>query len=518
MILYLYIITLYAALAAALRHDVQMFQQNSYRYTRYFRWFGQNLFNLDKSLMVVVAVAAILFNSEYAMWVMSALHLIFAWREFSRKFKVKLAYTDRVKRLLLTSLVILTAVVGCAYLSLNVRDFMLVATALLFASNIFVLLANLINTPVERCIIQWYINDARKIVNSRSDLIIIGVTGSYGKTSTKNYLARMLSEKYNVLVTPGNYNTLLGVVRTVREQLRPQHEVFIVEMGAKQRGDIKEICDLVHPSIGVVTSVGEAHLETFGSVEAIQRTKFELIDSLPSSGFGVINFDSQSIRTYNFSSPAPIVTYSVDEQSANQRAQRVSYDASGVSFDITIGSADVTFRSPLLGGGNVLNLMAGIIVASSLGVSATLLQRSVRQLQSVEHRLSMSRAGGLTILDDAYNSNPAGAKMALDVLRDFTRAEGAQRIIITPGFVEMGASQAAANYMLGCQIAASVDYAVVVNKINREAIVRGLVDSSFSESQYFIADSLDEARAHLSSRLRVGDVLLYENDLPDSLK
>ncbi len=217
-------------------------------------------------------------------------------------------------------------------------------------------------------------------------------------------------------------------------------------------------------------------------------------------------------------SPCPVVTYSIEDVCANQRAENVSYNTSGVFFTLNIGGQEISFRSPLLGGGNVLNLVAGIVVASNLGLSANLLQRAIQQLQPVEHRLSLSRAGGLTILDDAYNSNPAGAKMALDVLRDFTRAEGAKRIVITPGFVEMGAMQYDANYTLGRQIATSADYVVVVNRLNRDAIVQGLNDASFDKNKYHIADNLDQAREHLAPKLKVGDILLYENDLPDSFK
>ncbi len=528
MTLYLYIITLYVALSASLRHDVQMFQQNSYRYSRYFRWYRDNFLSVEvPRLQVPIECAAIglifsrllgVAQCEFLMGALSVGYIIFAFLEFRKRFKVKLAYTSRVKRLIITALLIDTALVGIAYLYVAPTHFAYITLGVVLLSSPLLMVANLVNMPIEYAVTQWYINDARKIINSRKDLIIIGVTGSYGKTSTKNYLYRMLTEKYNVLVTPGNYNTLLGVVRTIREQLRPQHEIFIVEMGAKQRGDIKEICDLVHPSIGIVTSVGEAHLETFGSVESIQKTKFELIDSLPASGYGVVNLDSESLKNYRYDSLCPIVSYSIDEPTANVRAEQVSYNSSGVSFTMMLGGEAVTFRSSLLGGGNVLNLVGGVVVASQLGVSAKLLQRAIQQLQGVEHRLSMSKAGGLTILDDAYNSNPAGAKMALDVLRDFVRPEGAQRVVITPGFVEMGTKQEEANYTLGCQIASSVDYAVVVNKINREAIVRGLSESHFGTENYYIADTLDDARKHLATRLKVGDVLLYENDLPDSLK
>ncbi len=306
MMLYIYIVLFYLALSSVLRHDVQMFQQNSYRYSRYFKWLKCNFVNaelLKCSLLLLSLGASLLLIDvagccELQMAVLSVVYAVIVVLEIRKKFKVKIAYTDRVKRLLLSSLVVSTLIFSYSYLRLELLRFIVVPLAILLLSNFILLLANLINTPLEKAITRWYINDARKIISSRKDLIIIGVTGSYGKTSTKNYLYRMLTEKYNVLVTPGNYNTLLGVVRTIREQLRAQHQVFIVEMGAKQRGDIKEICDLVHPSIGIVTSVGEAHLETFGSIENIQKTKFELIASLPSDGFAVINLDSPNIKNY----------------------------------------------------------------------------------------------------------------------------------------------------------------------------------------------------------------------------
>ena len=189
------------------------------------------------------------------------------------------------------------------------------------------------------------------------DLIIIGVTGSYGKTSTKNYLYRILSEKYNTLITPGNFNTLLGVVRTIREQLQPMHQVFIVEMGAKQPGDIKEICDLVHPTIGIVTSVGEMHLETFKTKENIQKTKFELIRSLPSDGLGVINADSQGIATYkDIPTNCPIVRYGIKAPEVDYRAADIRYTASGSEFAVVHGGERTEMHTSLMGECNVLNI------------------------------------------------------------------------------------------------------------------------------------------------------------------
>ncbi len=518
MISILFIITFILCLVTIAKHDIHMFQQNSYRIERYHRWWiGGNFLTYRRWWFLVV------FALSFSVWTQPIAILIMAfytYRRFNVRHKSPLVITSRVKRLFATDVLLVTAVVVVEMIWLDHYNLLpAILSVILLLSNGFMLLANIVNTPLEMAISRWYYNDAKQIIRSHKKLIIIGVTGSYGKTSTKNYLYRMLSEKYNVLVTPGNFNTTLGVVRTIREHLRPQHQIFIVEMGAKQRGDIREICDLVRPSIGIVSSVGEAHLETFGSVENIQKTKFELIESLPDGGVGVVNFDSKSIRNFtDFKSKCKILSYSVEDEAADFQAKNVCYNASGLSFDLKIGDEVCHFNSHLLGEGNVLNLCAGVIVANHLGVSTKSIQIATSQLKPVEHRLSMQRSGGLTILDDAYNSNPDGARMALAVLRDFARGERNKRVVITPGFVEMGANQYEANYNLGKVMAESCDYAVVVNKLNREAICKGLKDAEFSDDKLFVANSLNAARQHLAGVLKVGDIVLYENDLPDSFK
>ncbi len=127
-------------------------------------------------------------------------------------------------------------------------------------------------------------NDARRIVQSMRNLLVIGITGSYGKTSVKHFLHTVLAQQFNVLMTPESFNTPMGVTRTVRSSLSPTHDIFIAEMGAKQTGDIKELCDLAQPKMGIITSIGPQHLETFKTLENVQATKFELVESLPADG------------------------------------------------------------------------------------------------------------------------------------------------------------------------------------------------------------------------------------------
>ena len=195
------------------------------------------------------------------------------YKELTEKYKTPIVFTMRVKRLCATTAVIVAAIMLATAIAAGVGYLPIAAVATLLLSNFVVLLANIINTPIEKSITRWYYNDAKRIIESHKELIIIGITGSFGKTSTKNYLAQVLSEKYNVLVTPGNFNTLLGVVRTIREQLRPYHQVFIVEMGAKQQGDIKEICDLVHPRVSRIFRRQNSNLSTrFPPTELLYST------------------------------------------------------------------------------------------------------------------------------------------------------------------------------------------------------------------------------------------------------
>lgn len=504
-------------LVATVRYSTQMFQQNSYRIERYNRWLKQTgEWYSRANMLAVVGAVVTLFTQHWVVLLLLGLWmLVIAIAEFKIEYKIKLAYTMRVKRLLATRyLLVVVAMVGAHYLD----DCYAMPLLLLMTLDYWIILANAINRPLEMAITRWYYNDAKRRLRSMPHLKIIGITGSFGKTSTKHFLYRILSEKYNVVMTPGNFNTTLGVVRTVREHLKPHHEVFIVEMGAKQSGDIKEICDLVCPTMGIITSVGEMHLETFGSVENVARTKFELIDALPAGGVGVVNIDSEAAYRHIKSNNIKALTYSIENTEADYRATNIAYSATETSFALSHGGrVDEGYATHILGRGNILNITAALAIAEHLGVSVDACRRAVKQIEQVEHRLSMRRNGGITILDDAYNSNPTGARMALEVLRDFA-TEG-KKYVVTPGFVEMGSKQYDNNRVFGSDIAhANPDGVYVVNEVNREAITQGLADGGYDKAKVAAVASFHEAMAALQPQLKVGDVVLYENDLPDSFK
>lgn len=527
MLVYITIIIAVIALVFEFRRQLMMLQQNSYRNDRYSRWLSTSQDSTSAMRLVSGAVLlASLSTLTPAIWISAGLICAVSLTNtiilVRKKYKKPLVMTRRASRILLTML-LLAAIptVICLFVCqaqgaslIFVVDIILAAFCF---SQSFALVANWLLKPVEANINRKYYQDAERILRGMPDLKIIGVTGSYGKTSTKHYLNRILSEKYDVMMTPGSFNTTMGVIRTVREYLKPYNEVFIVEMGAKQPGDIKEICDLVHPEIGIVTAVGEQHLESFKTSENVQRTKFELIDSLPTDGLAVVNNDFPFVANRKVDN-VKCIRYAVSECGpAEYIAEDIRYSAHGTSFTVVTPTGEkFGFSTHLVGECNVSNLLAAIIVALRLEVPIEKIRYAVNDIQQVEHRLNMKRTpGGVTIIDDAFNSNPTGSKMALDVLKMMT---GGRRIIVTPGMIELGERQEELNAKFGEYIAGAADIAIIVGHYNREAIISGIKSTDTTSLDVHAVNSFSEAQQLLATTLKPGDTILYENDLPDTFK
>ncbi len=509
------------------RRTLMMLQQNSYRNERYMRWLRTS--GDSTSFMRIIAIMVFLLSltpyipGNVAIELISFVSAINLWKLVRAKYKKPLVFTKRVWRIFITmnvlSIVILAGVGAIMWnmgLSVLLFAFTIAAIALFIGSHIITIVANTLLIPVEKGINKRYYNDAARILASMPNLKIIGITGSYGKTSTKHYLNRILSEKYDVLMTPGSFNTTLGVIRTVREYLKPYNEVFIVEMGAKQQGDIREICDLVHPSMGIVTAVGEQHLESFKSIENVQRTKFELIDALPSTGLGVVNDDFPYIANRKVDN-VECVRYAVNAvANADFTVRDIVYDETGTEFTIMGGGREITLHTRLVGECNVSNLVAAVIVALRLDVPEEKIRYAVEKIEQVEHRLNLKRTpAGITIIDDAFNSNPTGSKMAMDVL---CRMNKGKRIVITPGMIELGEKQFELNEALGKKIAECADVAIIVGEYNKDALLSGIDKGKMNKANVHAVTSFNEAQYLLGGIATVGDTVLYENDLPDTLK
>jgi len=377
-------------------------------------------------------------------------------------------------------------------------------------------------SPLEASIQRRYLKDARRIL-SEINPIVIGITGSYGKTGTKEMLTAMLAEKYSVFCPPGSYNTLMGVTRVIREQLRPYHELFVVEMGAYRVGSIRRLCELVNPKFGIITIVGVQHLERFKTRENIKIAKGELIRALPDDGTAVLNGDDPACREIGTAFEGEVVYFRIDDGIADKNVcatgsltvlvKNIRIGIDGTDFDLVFNGDSYPVHLSLLGRSAVSNATAAAAMADRLGVPRKAIKSVLARMPHVRHRLEpIRREGNITVLDDAFNSNPIGAKNALEVL---ATAEDGRRILVTPGMIELGQMEDDANREFGRQAASACDLAVLIGGKRIEPIREGLLEEGFNPDNIWVAPSLNAGLERLKSYLKPGDTILLENDLPD---
>lgn len=528
------VIALIAIIFMGLR-EFHMLQLNGYKTPEHSWWMKKNYKRYILPIVLFVAQFIMLLTRVNLpiVLIFTLLNMIFiAANKPGKKFKKPLVYTARVKRMMITFGILIAVFYAIAIL--NGKSFAIIDTidscytknlwfeeplsyifigSALYLTPIFVPLSNLINKPVEKAVQNWYINDAKKILASCPDLHKVGITGSYGKTSMKFYLSELLSSQYETLKTPESFNTPMGVTITIRRDLKPTHQYFICEMGARRVHEIKELCGIANPHDGIITSVGPQHLETFGSIENVVNTKFELADSISALGKVYLNGDNELIRKKAPDYPNAI-TYGLQEGN-DWRATDVSVSDRGTEFTVTAPDGrQCRYSTKLLGEHNVQNLLGAIAYAADTGIAMEKLVLPVKRIAAVPHRLQLlDKGNGVTFIDDAYNSNPSGCRAALAVLGLFD----ACRILVTPGMVELGAKQEELNYEFGQEASKACDYIVLVGKKQTEPIYNGIKDSGYDMSKVYVADSLNDALAKVNAyKTDKKKIVLLENDLPDN--
>lgn len=514
-----------------LRYFVHVFQLEGYKTNEFLHWctarLGSVVFRLSHRLALValaLAFAGAAYLSPYwiAALVLPLWAVLFASSRLYRSDRQKkpLKYTSRLQRLLAAAvgIVLLPVGAGAALWSANGLEGTPWFLAGLYMADLgvplWVWLAGHLMRPVEGSIQEGFKRQARRRLAARPELTVVGITGSYGKTSVKFIIAEILKQRYSVLATPSSYNTPMGICLVVNEKLRPEHQVLVLEMGMRYPGDIEELCEIARPDIAVVTTVGVAHLETMGSIEAIAREKSEILAHMNPEGTAVLNVDNEYVARMTDRAPGRIWSVSTGSRpDAQITAREVRYGAEGASFVVRDDTGEeITFKTRLLGEHNITNILLGVAVGRVLGLRLRQIARAVERVEPVEHRLQLRREGDVTIIDDAFNSNPVGARNAVEILGRF---DTGRRIIVTPGMVELGARQHEENRRLGEQIASHVDLAILVGEEQTRPIQEGLRAKGFPEERLKVVPSLFEAQSFLSGYLRPGDVVLYENDLPD---
>lgn len=514
---------------------IHYFQLESYQFPGYFRTLRRNLLKsiLPGFCMMILVIITMLLSvaaSPTINWVHyvfdSIILILGGWligKAFSEKnAKKAFVLTPRVKRLYAVSLIVLTVILLLVSGRIDPNGglkttgeriaigFVMIFPALL---PIWIALCGLIAWPIEKGISELYFRDAQRILKERKDLIRIGITGSWGKTSVKFILGTILEEKYHTLVTPASFNTPMGVTKVIRSKLEPGHRVFVAEMGARHVGDIKEMCRLVHPEIGVLVSVGPQHLDTFKTLDRVIQTKYELIDALPDDGKAFFSDDGDICRKLFEKTSREKMISGLDPDYDDVWAENIAYSPEGSTFILCTKDKQIPCRSQLLGELNIRNMLLCASVALQLGLTQEQIARGIEKIRPIEHRLQLiPNPGGMSVIDDAFNSNIRGAKQAFQVLKAFPE----KRIIVTPGMVELGEKEYEMNREFGYAMADCCDAAILVGKKRSQSILEGLRDGKFAENNIYVVSSLDEATVLLKQIVGPGDTVLFENDLPDN--
>ena len=365
--------------------------------------------------------------------------------------------------------------------------------------------------PVEYIIKCRYINKTKNKL-SKLKCKKIGITGSFGKTSTKNILCQILEEEFKVCKTPKSYNTPMGICKTVLENLNEEHDFFIVEMGARREGDIAFLSKLVQVEYGIITPIGEQHIETFGSIENIEKTKFELCEFIDEEG--VVIFNGKSLSNYKLFKKCKTKKYLLCRDNSFAFASNILMNEHGSKFTLNIDKKEIDVETKLLGKLNIDNIVTASAMAYLLGENLFNIKKGISKVKPIEHRLELINGEKVCVIDDSYNSNLSGAKEALQVLSTFKK----RKIVITPGIVEMGMRQEEVNFNLGKEISKIADICIIMNKINKNSLKNGLKSGNFDENSIFFANTREEQKNLLNKILLNNDVILFENDLPDNYK
>lgn len=463
---------------------------------------------IDIALVLVCAAVAVLNGlrwlrvaqrEHYLPWTVTR----FAWRwrfvgiGLSLKGRTsKLAWTRRLK--------VLAVVTAALYVVFSAAWRVVLPAwwigALIEAVTIWLTvdIALLITQPIEKAKLQPFIDQATKKLASVAPTIV-GITGSYGKTSTKVVVGHLVAGTRTVAASPASFNNRAGLARAVNEGLPLGTDVFVAEMGTYGKGEIADLCKWCPPSIAAITAIGPVHLERFGSEDTIVEAKSEIFGTAHTV---VLNVDDPRLAA-------------VADRIADKKVWRVS--ATNRSADVAVIEGDVFVRGELIGHVEQLptaptNAAVAIAIAIELGVSPTDTVTRLASAPTAAHRLeATTAASGVVVLDDTFNSNPAGAQRALDVLAASGAATG-RRVLITPGMIELGPRQAEANTAFAAAAANVAAVIGIVGKTNAVALARG-AEGTNAKVQRFA--TREDAVAWVRANLGPGDAVLYENDLPD---
>lgn len=498
-------------------------QQSGYKTAPFFRWLKRKdnlFFNRLAVLALCLALASTVTSLCFSFLGVTggllcasvpffALCFAFAWATEKYALKVPLKRTGRTNRLFVGYLV-LTAAIGFGILEflgwlkgVNGADKYGLISYLPFAVlpmllPLILAAANGILGVFENARNKKFVKRAGQVLDE-CKITRIGVVGSFGKTSVKNVLKTLLSEKYSVVETPESFNTPIGIAKTVFSDGFSGKQIFIAEMGARKAGDIAALCRMVKPDYAVFTGVCEQHIGTFKSLENVWAEKSEI---LKCGAKKVVC--GEGLRAY--------IGKETEGVSFAGEVENLSLRATETAFTLTVGGGKIAVKTSLLGEGAAENIALCVKLCEELGLTAEEIARGIEKIQPVPHRLQLLENGGAYILDDGYNCNPRGADMAIDALSRF----GGGKCIVTPGIIECGILEEKINNALGEKIAkAGLDKVILVGDTLVGAVKEGYLAGGGDAEKLVSVKTLDGAKSVLKDWLKAGDAVLFLNDLPD---
>ena len=368
-----------------------------------------------------------------------------------------------------------------------------------FAVVLPLFIAYFISSFIEMMLFSGFKTKAEKKIDSMSDMIVVGVTASYGKTSIKNYIEHLLKSKYKTYATPRSVNTLGGVILDINRDLPSDTEVYIVEMGARGQGDIAEISTFVNPHFVVVGKIGPAHIEYFKTIEKIRNTKMEILKTNRLKEAWV----HQSARV----KPESIVhTFgtkeALDIRTILPAPEFVISDIEATLDKTSFKLNDIEYSANILGEFNAMNLASAVLVATELGLTTEEIQEGLSTLKPVAHRLQRIDAGGKIILDDSFNGNIDGMMASFDLVSQYK----GRKVVLTPGLVEVDDSL---NIEVAKRVNEVFDVVIVTGDLNY-AIFKKYID----EEKLLKLASKGDMEDMLVTQTTVGDLILFANDAP----
>lgn len=436
--------------------------------------------------------------------------------------KHKIVWTNKAFLIFIVSLflILLDTNLTSFYFTNNfLLTFLLIPIKLLY-TPIFLIIANFLILPLEYFQKQKILNKTSEKLNKLPNLKIVAITGSFGKTSTKDILHTLLFKKYFVVKTPKSFNTPLGISQTILRDIKNNTNIFICEVGAYKKGEIENIAKIIKPDIGIITAIAPQHLEKFGSLENIALAKFELVKNLKNNGIAILNGEYKKLEDLS-SQLTNTKTIFYGTEKNQYFATNIKTEINGILFTLHTPKGTENIVIPLIGEHHVQNFLAASVAAINLGLTLSEIKQRAKLLLPTPHRMEIQKIGNITLIDNSYNTNPKSAESSLNLLASFE----SRKIVITPGFVQLGKQSQEANRGFGKNIACVADEVIIVGKNAKKDLLEGIKEVWPDEHYTHFVNSTQEglilaqqlAKNYIQQVARNDTevVVLLENDLPD---